>query len=115
MEIILPTGNKNFVFYTSGDCCDESFLKLKSEKVDLYAVHPFCIMKAVNAAERLSAQMTFIAHLHEMGHDVNRWRWSFENGRNEEQIFSQKKMSSYLPVWGEKFIWDGEKITGCQP
>ena len=110
-EIICPTGDKNFVFYTSGDCWNETFLNKKSEKIDLYAVHPYCGMKALNAAKKLSPAMTFIVHLHEMGHEIDRWRWSFDDGRREENNFIQADMPSYIPAWGEKFLWDGEKIS----
>lgn len=114
MEIICPTGDKNFVFFTSGDCWNESFLNKKSEKIDLYAVHPYCGMKALNAAKKLTPQMTFLVHLHEMSHEINRWRWSFDDGRREQNNFIQADMPSYIPVWGEKFTWDGEKISTCQ-
>ena len=114
MEIICPTGDKNFVFFTSGDCFSELFLHRKSENIDLYAVHPFCGMKPQYAAKKLAPAMTFIVHLHEMGHDVNRWRWTVDNGRSVQEVFRQENLNSYLPAWGEKFIWNGEKILTCQ-
>lgn len=114
MEIVCPTGDKQFVFFTSGDCWSHEFLEKKSEKIDLYAVHPRCGMKAVNAALKLHPQLTFIAHLHELGHDINVWRWKFADGRSELEEFSKNGQAAYVPVWGEKFLWDGEKIHGCR-
>ena len=58
--------------------------------------------------------MTFLVHLHEMAHEINRWRWSFEDGRREQNDFTQAGIPSYIPAWGEKFLWDGEKISTCQ-
>ena len=51
MEIICPTGKQNFVFFTSGDTFHHRFLNKKSEAIDLYAVHPYCGMEAIEAAK----------------------------------------------------------------
>ena len=114
MEIVVPTGDRNFVFYTSGDCYDHKFLERKSEKIDLYAVHPRCGMTAANAAQKLEPELTFIVHLHELGHEINQFRWEFSVGRRELDDFKEINKKAYVPAWGEKFLWDGEKITGCQ-
>ena len=114
MEIICSTGNKKFVFFTSGDCFSHEFLNRKSEKIDLYAVHPRCGMNVVSAVERLEPELTFISHLHELAHDINRWRWQFSVGRNELDNLAEINRNGYVPVWGEKFIWDGEKLHVCQ-
>ena len=114
MEIICRTGDKQFVFFTSGDTSDHNFLQKQSDAIDLYAVHPRCIMSASDAAERLNAKVTFIVHLYEMAHEYNRWRWSFKDGRDEVEKFRQQGMTAYIPVWGEKFLWDGEKLNFCR-
>ena len=114
LEFICPTGNTNFVLFTSGDCRSEIFLHKKSKQINLYAVHPFCGMKAINAAQKLAPQTTFLVHLQEMSHPVNKWRWTIAQGRGEQKIFNQKNLDSYLPVWGEKFIWDGKTLSGCR-
>jgi hypothetical protein len=67
-------------------------------------------MKPLNAAKKLAPHTTFIVHLLEMGHPVDRWRWSFDHGRGVKEIFDQEKLDSCIPVWGEKFLWDGEKL-----
>ena len=33
----------------------------------------------------------------------------FEDGRKEIRIFEADNRLAYVPVWGEKFIWDGSK------
>ena len=114
-EIVCPTGDRNFVFYTSGDCYSHEFLSRKTDKIDLYAVHPRCGMTAVCAAQKLEPEMTFILHLHELGHEINEFRWEYSVGRCELAEFEKTGLKAYVPVWGEKFLWDGEKITGCQP
>lgn len=114
MEFVCPTGDKKFVFFTSGDCYNHEFLNKKSEKIDLYAIHPRCGMIPVNAAQRLNPELTFIGHLQELGHEINVWRWQFSVGRYELEEFKKLNKKAYVPVWGEKFIWDGEKIIGCQ-
>ena len=114
MEFVCTTGDKKFVFFTSGDTYHHSYLQKKSEYVDLYAVHPRCNMKAIEAAKKLCAKKTLIVHLLEMGHEYNRWRWPFQVGRDEISVFQGNNMDAYVPVWGEKLLWDGEKINVCQ-
>ena len=71
-------------------------------------------MKAIEAAKKLNAKKTLIVHLLEMGHEYNRWRWPFQLGRDEISVFQGNNMDAYVPVWGEKLLWDGEKINVCQ-
>lgn len=114
MEFVCPTGDKNFVFFTSGDCFSHEFLNKKSDKIDLYAIHPRCGMIPVSAAQRLNPELTFIVHLQELGHEINVYRWQFSVGREELSEFKKINKKAYVPVWGEKFLWDGEKIIPCQ-
>ena len=114
MEFICPAGDKNFVFFTSGDCCSHLFLNRKSEKIHLYAVHPKCGMSTISAAEKLEPEMTFICHLQELGHEIDKYRWQFTLGRHELGEFKKINKNAYVPVWGEKFLWDGKKIIPCQ-
>ena len=114
MEFVCPTGDKKFVFFTSGDCTSHEFLTRKTEKIHLYAIHPRCGMKPINAVSRLDPQLTFIGHLQELGHEINHWRWQFSVGKEELKNLGNINKSAYVPIWGEKFIWDGEKLTGCQ-
>lgn len=114
MEFICPTGDKNFVFFTSGDCFSHEFLNKKSDRIDLYALHPRCGMTPSLAAQKLNPELTFIAHLQELGHEINVYRWQFAVGRSEVAELKKVNKKAYVPVWGEKFLWDGEKIIGSQ-
>ena len=114
MEFVCPTGERKFVFFTSGDCWSHDFLNKKSDRIDLYVLHPRCGMKPVNAVSKLDPELTFIGHLQELGHEINVWRWQFSVGRHESAELKKINKKSYVPVWGEKFIWNGGKITGCQ-
>lgn len=109
MEFVCPTGDKKFVFFTSGDCFSHDFLEKKSACIDLYAIHPCCGMDPVKAAEKLRPAMTFVSHLQELSHEFNVWRWSFPVGRQTVQAIEAAGHKAYAPVWGEKFIWDGEQ------
>ena len=105
MEIVIPAGKSKFVMFTSGDCSDHKFLEKKSEAVDLYLVHPRCIMEASEAAKRLNARLTFIVHLQELGHEINVYRWPFSVGFDEMSKFKEIGYNAYMPIWGEKFLW----------
>lgn len=65
-------------------------------------------------ARKLEPDLTIIGHLQELAHEINVYRWKFSDGRIELGKFKQEKRKAYVPVWGEKFIWDGEKLMGCQ-
>lgn len=114
MEIICPSGNRNFIFFTSGDTSHHKFLKPESDAVDLYIVHPFNGMSAIEAAKQVNAKLTFIVHLHEMTHEYNKWRWKYADGRHIAELFQEEKLNAYIPVWGEKFIWDGNTLLNTQ-
>lgn len=114
MEFVCKTGDEQFVFFTSGDCCSHVFLNKKSERIDLYALHPRCGMIPAKAAEKLAPELTFIVHLQELAHEINVWRWQFAVGRHEVAELKKINKNAYVPVWGEKFLWDGEKIIPCQ-
>ena len=114
MEFVCPTGDKKFVFFTSGDCWSHEYLNKKSERIHLYAQHPRCGMIPLKASQRLNPDLTFIVHLQELGHEINVYRWQFSVGREELNNLKQANLDAYVPVWGEKFIWDGNKVTGCQ-
>lgn len=113
MEFVCPTGDKTFVFYTSGDCFSHDFLKHKSPKIDIYAVHPRNGMITIKAAETLNPEITFIVHLQELSHEVNIARWQFSVGRQELEVLKKAGRKAYVPVWGEKFLWDGGKLHVC--
>ena len=114
MEFVCPTGDKNFVFFTSGDCFSHEFLNKKSDRINLYVLHPRCGMIPLYAVQKLDPELTFIGHLQELGHEINVSRWQFSVGRHDIAEIGKINKKAYVPVWGEKFLWDGEKITGCQ-
>ena len=105
---------KSSFFFTSGDCWSHEYLNKKSERIHLYAQHPRCGMIPLKASQRLNPDLTFIVHLQELGHEINVYRWQFSVGREELNNLKQANLDAYVPVWGEKFIWDGNKVTGCQ-
>lgn len=114
MEFICPTGDKEFVFYTSGDCFSHEFLNKESDKIHLYVLHPRCGMTPVNAVQKLNPDITFIGHLQEMGHDINNFRWPFSVGHSEIDELQKVSKEACIPVWGEKFLWDGTKLHKSQ-
>ena len=71
-------------------------------------------MLAKDAALTLEPEMTFIAHLQELGHEVNRFRWRFSDGQHELDEFQKIGRNAMVPLWGEKFLWDGNRIVCCR-
>ena len=71
-------------------------------------------MIPLDAAKKLQPEMTFVVHLHEMGHDIGRWRWSMDDGRLVVDALAAENFAAYIPTWGEKFFWDGKKLHLAQ-
>lgn len=105
MEFVCPTGDRQFVFFTGGDCFSHEFLNRKSDHIDLCVLHPRCGMSPVEAVKKLNPELTFIGHLQEMAHDVNNFRWEFSVGRHEVNELKKINKKACVPVWGEKFTF----------
>ena len=114
MEIVCAGKEQDFVFFTSGDCYSSDFLESRTGRINLYCIHPRCGMIPLEAAKKLQPEMTFVVHLHEMGHDIGRWRWSMDDGRLVVDALTAENFAAYLPAWGEKFFWDGKKLHLAQ-
>lgn len=114
MEIVCAGKDQDFVFFTSGDCYSSDFLESRTGRINLYCIHPKCGMLPVDAAKKLQPEMTFVVHLHEMGHEIGKWRWSVEDGRSVVAALAEENFAAYIPTWGEKFFWDGKELHLAQ-
>ena len=93
----------NCVVYHVGDACDVSQLATKAP-VDVFIPHlavGLNVPKAVN--ETLKPKLTLLSHILELGHLIDKWRWSYDYGYN--QVKRCANDSVILPVWGEKIVY----------
>ncbi len=91
------------VIYHVGDACDVSQL-LPTAPVDVFIPHlavGLDVPKCVN--ETIKPKLTLLSHILELGHLIDKWRWSYEYGYNIVKKCAND--SVILPVWGEKICY----------
>ena len=102
-EIDCGPKTDHFVIYHVGDACDVSQLTPKAP-VDVFIPHlavGLNVPKAVN--ETIKPKRTLLSHILELGHLIDKWRWSYDYGYNQVERCAND--SVILPVWGEKFVF----------
>ena len=91
------------VLYHVGDACDFAQLN-PSARVDVFIPHlavGLDVPKCVN--ETIKPGRTFLSHILELGHLIDKWRWSYRYGYGIVAKCANDSVA--LPVWGEKIVW----------
>ena len=89
--------------YHSGDCSNVAKLN-PTRRPDLWIVHPYCGMKAESGVEKMKPQLTVMAHLNELGHARDRWRWTWADGLKAKVRAEEAGGAAIVPVWGERIF-----------
>lgn len=92
-----------FTIYHSGDCSNVGKLN-PSVTPDLWFVHPYCGLKVEDGVKKFHPKQTVIAHLNELGHDVNRWRWTWKDGLKAKASVEKAGGAAVVPTWGERIV-----------
>ncbi len=92
----------NCVILHIGDCFNADQLK-PTENIDIFIPHLAVGLDMPKAVERVKPEIVLMSHIMELGHPVNKWRWSYEYGVARCKELTHKKV--YLPVWGEKITY----------
>ena len=92
-----------YTIYHSGDCSNVAKLN-PTRRPDLWIVHPYCGMKTERGVEKMKPQLTAIAHLNELGHARNRWRWTWADGFKAKAQAEEAGGKAIVPVWGERIV-----------
>ena len=91
----------DYTIYHSGD--SQNIAKLNPSRTpDLWIVHPRCGLKVAAGIEKFHPRKTVIAHLFELGHAVNRWRWSVADGQAEVKKVEEAGAVAVMPLWGDR-------------
>lgn len=93
----------DYVIYHSGDCSNVTKLN-PTAKPDLWIVHPYCGMKVADGVAKFRPETTVIAHLNELGHARDRWRWTWEQGLKAKAQAEEAGGKAIVPVWGERIV-----------
>ena len=91
----------NFTIYHSGDCSNLAKLN-PTRRPDLWFVHPRCGLNVGDGVRKLNPQLTVIAHLNELGHARDRWRWTWQDGLAEAEAARTVGGAALVPVWGAR-------------
>ena len=93
-----------FTIYHSGDC--SSHAKLKVERTpDIWIFHPYCGMNPpVACKESIKPKLAVIAHLQELGHAKDKWRWTYNNGLSMKSALERAGFNAIMPLWGDRIV-----------
>ena len=93
----------DWTLYHTGD--SSNIAKLNPVRVpDLWVVHPRCGLDVAAAVKKFHPKRTVIAHLCELGHAVNMWRWTLADGRTEAARAESAGSEAIVPLWGERLV-----------
>lgn len=92
-----------YVIYHSGDCSNVTKLN-PTRCPDLWIVHPYCGMGADEGVKKMQPKLTAIAHLNELGHARDRWRWTWSDGLKAAAKCEAAGGKAVVPVWGERIV-----------
>lgn len=94
------TGHTSIYFV--GDSCSAGQLN-PSGPVDIFVPHLQVGLKIDVAAAKIQPECVLVSHLLELGHRVDRYRWTYWLGLDvAHQIH---RPGCFVPVWGEKFVY----------
>ena len=92
----------DFVIYHSGDCANAGKLKPECPNPDLWIFHPRCGMRPVDGARAVNPKLAVVAHLNELGHAKDRWRWTWAQGEHDRQQLEAAGFKAIVPLWGDR-------------
>ena len=91
----------DYTIYHSGD--SQNIDKLNPTRTpDLWIVHPRCGLKVTDGIQKFHPKKTVIAHLFELGHAANRWRWRVSDGQAELKKAEEAGAAAVMPLWGDR-------------
>ena len=91
----------DYTIYHSGD--SQNIDKLNPTRApDLWIVHPRCGLKVTDGIQKFHPKKTVIAHLFELGHAANRWRWRVSDGQAELKKAEEAGAVAVMPLWGDR-------------
>ena len=90
----------DYTIFHSGDCSGHEKLHV-TRQPDIWVLHPRCIMDAVKGcAEAVRHRLAVVAHLQEMGHARDRYRWTYRDGLDEKARIEAAGFKAAMPLWG---------------
>lgn len=94
----------DFTIFHTGDCSSANKIKPECPNPDLWMFHPFCGMRSVAGAEAVKPKLAVVAHLNELGHAKNRWRWTWADGATAKNKLEEAGFAATVPLWGDRIV-----------
>ncbi len=101
-EIDCGDDASNTVIYHTGDC--RNYEQLHTEKpVDFFIFHTAVGLKIQKAIDKIQPGYAVFSHAWEMGHSVEKWRWTIDDmSVRAAKITGFPAERILLPCWGDK-------------
>ncbi len=93
----------DWTLYHTGDSSNLDKLSPRRPP-DLWIVHPRCGLRVVDGINKFHPKKTVIAHLFELGHGINRWRWRVSDGQAERKKAEEAGGAAVMPLWGDRLV-----------
>lgn len=94
-------GKRPYVILFTGDAHNYEQLN-PTQKVDMFVPHLAVGLNMPKAIEKINPTTVLMSHILELGHAIDKWRWSYAYGI--DQCEKQNREGVYLPVWGEMIV-----------
>lgn len=95
----------NTVILHCGDCCNYTQLEAQN-KVDFFIFHISVGLNIKKAIEKIQPEYAVFSHAWELGHKVNKYRWTIDDMLNiSGRISNFPQDRRLLPCWGEKILY----------
>lgn len=92
-----------FRIYHTGDSGNLAKLN-PSAPPDLWIVHPYCGLAVADGVRKFRPVKTALAHLNELGHARNRWRWTYADGFRAAEQVRAAGGDAVVPLWGDRLV-----------
>lgn len=90
------------VFYLTGDTNNTEQVD-PGCPVDIFIPHILVGLDVPKAAEQVDPCWMFSSHLHELGHKLTLWRWSYFDGLDISHETHRRNV--FVPCWGDKVVY----------
>ena len=102
-EIDCGDNTNNTVIFHTGD--SHNYTQLNPQKqVDIFMLHMAVGLKIQKAIDKIQPHHVFLSHLQELGHKIEKWRWTFHDALKLKGNLTHDHI--WIPCWGEKVIYD---------
>ena len=102
-EIDCGDNTNNTVIFHTGD--SHNYTQLNPQKqVDIFMLHMAVGLKIQKAIDKIQPHHVFLSHLQELGHKIEKWRWTFHDALKLKGNLTHDHI--WIPCWGEKVVYD---------